>query len=253
MPDAYTEMTIDELARQAEIVVSTARLYQTRGLLPPPVKRGRVGFYNESHLDRLRLIAQLQDRGFSLAGIKELLEGIEKGESLRTVLGLSDKPSTWTPEQSLPMSFDELLNFLPQVEFTPDMARRIIDLGLVEFSPDGTTVDVLSPSFLAVGRELAALGVPPEVILDEYEHLHSEAQIIADRFTEVFRGHLWEPFVEKGMPAESMNVLVGALEKLGPLAEAVVITSLRHALQASAETFIEKETKRLGVDIRRPA
>lgn len=106
------EMTIDELARAGGVVVSTVRLYQNRGLLPSPTKRGRVGYYDTIHLGRLRLIARLQDRGFSLAAIKELLDGMDSGESLRAVLGLGDAPSTWTPEQHVSMPLPELAGFL---------------------------------------------------------------------------------------------------------------------------------------------
>ncbi len=245
-------MTIDELAAAGSVIVSTVRLYQNKGLLPPPTRRGRVGFYDGSHLARLRLIAQLQERGFSLAGIRELLDGMDRGESLRAILGLGDGPSTWVPEEPESMPPSELAGYLPQVDFTPEMVKRVVDLGLVEISDDGAEVVVRSPSFLRIGSELAAMGVPPEVILDEYEALRSEASTIAGRFTDVFRAHVWEPFVETGMPAERVTELVGSLEKLGPLAEAVVVMALRQALQDVAERFVHAEAARLGVDIPQP-
>ncbi|CAN5728323.1 MerR family transcriptional regulator [soil metagenome] len=249
---APDEMTIDELARTAEVVVSTVRLYQNKGLLNPPTKRGRVGYYDAAHLARLRLIAHLQERGFSLASIKELFEGMERGESLRTVLGLGDAPSTWTPEEHQRMPIGDLAGFLPQVAFTPAMVARVMGLGLVDFAEDTTEVVVRSPSFLRIGSQLAALGVPPEVILEEYEALREHATVIAGRFTDVFRDHLWEPFVEDGMTAERTGELVGALEELGPLAEAVVVVALRHAIQDLADTFISAEAERLGVEIPHP-
>lgn len=246
------EMTIDELARAAGIVVSTVRLYQNRGLLTPPVKRGRVGYYNAGHLQRLRLIAQLQERGFSLAGIKELLVGVDNGESLTAVLGLAGAPSTWTPEQPEVMTLTELVERLPGVEFTGEMVARVVELGLVEMADDGARVVVLSPSFLRIGSELAALGVPGEVILDQYELLRSDADRIAGRFTEVFRAHMWEPFVEGGAPPERIGDVVNSLGELGPLAEAVVTTSLRQSLQRLAEELIRTEAQRLGIEIPRP-
>jgi DNA-binding transcriptional MerR regulator len=246
------EMTIDELARRGGVVVSTVRLYQNRGLLPPPTKRGRVGYYDDAHLGRLRLIAGLQDRGFSLAAIKELLDGVDRGESLSAVLGLGDAPSTWTPENSVEMPLAELAGFLPQVEFTPELVGRVIELGLVEVTDDATRVIVRSPSFLHVGSELAGLGVPPDVILDQYAALRDDTERIAGRFTDVFRAHLWEPFLASGMRAEGIAEVVGALERLGPLAEGVVVMALRHALQDLAEAFIQSEAERLGIDIPRP-
>lgn len=245
-------MTIDEFARAGDVVVSTVRLYQNRGLLPAPTKRGRVGYYDSRHLGRLRLIAKLQERGFSLAGIRELLHGMEHGASLQAVLGLDGEPSTWTPEVPQRLSLAELAEALPGVALTPEVVARVVGLGLVEFVEGGGDVVVRSPSFLRIGSQLAALGVPSEVILDQYEALRDDAERISARFTAVFRTHMWEPFLGAGMPAERIASMVEALEQLGPLAEDVVVTSLRHSLQEFAEAFIEAEADRLGVDIPRP-
>ena len=244
------QLTIDELARSAGLVASTVRMYQHKGLLSPPTKRGRVGYYDHRHLERLRAIAQLQDRGFSLAAILELLDGVEGGESLRSVLGL-DPASIWAAEPAQTMSFAELGALLPSVEFTPAMVKRVVDLGLVTLATDGSHVIVHSPSFLKVGSELAARGVPGAEILDEYEHLRVQTDEVARRFTELFRRHMWQPFVTRGMPKDQIAPLVKTLEELAPMAESVTDMALRHSLQESAETFIREETERLGIDVPR--
>lgn len=264
-PDATTaeEMTIDELARTAGVVVSTVRLYQNRRLLPPPERRGRVGWYGPAHLRRLRFIAQLQERGFSLAAIRELLDGLDQGASLGTLLGLGDAPSTWVPEPPRRMALSELAEHLPDVELDTRLAQRVASLGLVEPAaaaddqvddPDDDDPEVLvnNPSFLRIGRELLALGVPADVILDEYEALRDQADTIAGRFTAVFRAHVWEPFVEGGMPAGEIDGVVDALEQLGGLAEDVVVMALRDAIRQAATGFVDAEAERLGVDVPRP-
>jgi DNA-binding transcriptional MerR regulator len=245
-------LTIDELARRAGLVVSTVRLYQNRGLVPPPVKRGRVGYYDQRHLDRLQAISQLQERGFSLAGIKELFDGMATGDSLRSVLGLGQSASIWSAETAVTMPLAELAGYLPSIEFTPTVVLRVIELGLVEFAPDGTQVTVHSPSFLKIGSELAALGVSADEILDEYELLRNQTDEIARRFTELFRERMWEPFVKRAMPADQIAPLLATLEKLAPLAEDVTTMSLRHSLQDAAESFLRAEAHRLGVDITLP-
>jgi DNA-binding transcriptional MerR regulator len=252
MAELDQSLTIDELARRAGLVVSTVRLYQNKGLLQPSTKRGRVGYYDERHLERLQAIAQLQERGFSLAGIKELFDGMETGDSLRSVLGLGHQASIWSAEVAQTMSLVKLASHLPSIEFTPLVVKRVIELGLVEFAPDGTQVIVHSPSFLQIGSELAALGVPAEEILNEYERLRTETDEIARRFTELFRRHMWKPFVKKGMPANQIPPLLETLETLAPLAGEVTSMSLRHSLQDAAETFARSEGRRLGVNIPRP-
>src|SRR3954452_23540533 len=73
-------LTIDELARETGLTVRNVRSHHARGLLPPPEVRGRTGFYGPEHVQRLRLIAQLQSEGLKLDGIKRLLG--DSGERL---------------------------------------------------------------------------------------------------------------------------------------------------------------------------
>ncbi|HEY4378560.1 MAG TPA: MerR family transcriptional regulator, partial [Acidimicrobiales bacterium] len=75
-------MRIDDLAREAGVASTTVRLYQSKGLLPGPRVVGRTGFYDQSHLSRLRLISRLQEDGFSLASITRLLSLWEEGRDL---------------------------------------------------------------------------------------------------------------------------------------------------------------------------
>ncbi len=249
---ATDDLTIEELADAAGVPVSTVRMYQHRGLLAPPERRGRVGWYGPGHRTRLDLIARLQERGFSLAAIKELIAGVERGESLRAVLGLGEGPSTWTAEEPVTLPLAELVALFPRLEASPELASRVFALGLVELGPEPGQVVVRSPAFLRIGRELAALGVPAEVIIDQYEQLRVEAEAVATRFTDVFRTHLWAPFVAAGAPPAGAAALVEQLEALGPLAEGVVVTTLRHALQEQAEAFIRTQAEALGLDLPTP-
>ena len=59
-------LTIDELAAASRVPSRTIRFYQSRGALMAPEIRGRVAFYGKPHIERLKLIAQLQDRGLRI-------------------------------------------------------------------------------------------------------------------------------------------------------------------------------------------
>ena len=67
------EYRVEELAAAGGIRVDTLRFYQSRGLLPPPLRRGRTAIYDDTHLETLRRIRGLQRDGFSLAQIRRLL------------------------------------------------------------------------------------------------------------------------------------------------------------------------------------
>src|SRR5229473_2337853 len=57
------------------MAVDTIRFYQGKGLLESPCREGRVTWYGEDHLERLRRIRDLQQRGFTLTVIRRFLEG----------------------------------------------------------------------------------------------------------------------------------------------------------------------------------
>ncbi|MFI5756121.1 MerR family transcriptional regulator [Streptomyces sp. NPDC051569] len=86
-PEPGREYRIEGLAYASGATVRTIRAYQNRGLLPRPERRGRANVYREGHLARLRQIAGLLDRGYTLASVKELLDAWEAGRGLGAVLG----------------------------------------------------------------------------------------------------------------------------------------------------------------------
>ncbi|MGA2837265.1 MAG: MerR family transcriptional regulator [Acidimicrobiales bacterium] len=69
------ELRVEQLSAQAAVSVDTIRYYQSKGLLEPPRREGRIAWYGEGHLDRLRRIRSLQKRGFTLATIARLVSG----------------------------------------------------------------------------------------------------------------------------------------------------------------------------------
>ncbi len=69
------EMRVEQLSVGAGVSVDTIRYYQSKGLLEPPRRQGRVAWYDEGHLERLARIRSLQQRGFTLATIVRLVTG----------------------------------------------------------------------------------------------------------------------------------------------------------------------------------
>ena len=70
---------IDDLAQRAGLTVDTIRFYQREGLLPPAERSGRAKVYGPTHLERLGRIRELQERRFSLAAIRALLDADRPG------------------------------------------------------------------------------------------------------------------------------------------------------------------------------
>ena len=69
------EMRVEQLSARSAMSVDTIRYYQSKGLLDPPRREGRVAWYDDGHLGRLARIRSLQQRGFTLATIARLVSG----------------------------------------------------------------------------------------------------------------------------------------------------------------------------------
>jgi DNA-binding transcriptional MerR regulator len=80
------ELDVTELGQRTGLSVDTIRYYQSQGLLHAPARRGRNAVYDDGHLDRLRRIRAMSDRGFSLKAVRALLEAGDASESDRQLL-----------------------------------------------------------------------------------------------------------------------------------------------------------------------
>jgi DNA-binding transcriptional MerR regulator len=85
-----------ELATSAGVTARTIRYYVQQGLLPSPPTRGPGTRYDQSHLDRLQLIKQLQRQHLPLAEIRRRLESLDD-EAVRDLV-------VTTAEQRMPSS-----------------------------------------------------------------------------------------------------------------------------------------------------
>jgi Ca-activated chloride channel family protein len=88
-PDA-ARYSLETLAEKADVSARAVRYYVQRGLLPPPVFRGRETTYGEEHLLRLRAIQRLKDRFLPLDAIAAELDR----RSLRELEALADGRDT---------------------------------------------------------------------------------------------------------------------------------------------------------------
>jgi DNA-binding transcriptional MerR regulator len=70
------ELTVEELSARTGISVRNLRFYTTRGLVPPPTKRGRSAVYGREHVARFELLRDLQGHGLNLAAIERYFDGI---------------------------------------------------------------------------------------------------------------------------------------------------------------------------------
>jgi DNA-binding transcriptional MerR regulator len=195
-------MTVDELARRAELPVRTIREYHTIRLLPPPERRGRVGYYGPAHVERLELIARLQRRGYSLAGIRDMLRAWADGADLTSLLGIEPGRA---PLDELPLR----LTGAELAARVPALAGRALDEAcqarLVQPAGDGWLVR--SPALLALVADGTAAGVPVGDMLTLAGELHSQLSSLAETVADLIAGRLL-PAVNAGQDPGSLVPLL---------------------------------------------
>ncbi|MFF2435020.1 MerR family transcriptional regulator [Streptomyces sp. NPDC058107] len=241
------EYRIEDLAHASGATVRTIRAYQDRGLLPTPERRGRANVYGDTHLARLRQIADLLDRGYTLASIKELLEAWDAGRGLGGVLGLvAEVHGPWTDEQADRISRDELNRRFGGTQDDQAVAEAV-ELGVLEPIP-GRPDEFLvpSPQELAVAVELHGAGVPLTAISGHLRELRGQVEHIASRFLEFITEHVFARYLGHRPPTDADAAEAAELvRRLRPLAQQTVDAELARAMRMFATRHLQHH---LGAD-----
>lgn len=182
------EYRIEELAREAGVPVRTLRYYQERRLLPPPRRRGRVGWYSAAHLERLKLITRLLERGYRLDGIEELLAAADEGREVTELLGLAaaaEEP--WAEGRPARLTAEELDELLGG-QFTPELLAEAVELGYIRVEGDGYVIS--SARLLEATVELVRAGIPLRSVLAVSWELEAAFDRMAFAVLQLARTHL---------------------------------------------------------------
>ncbi len=236
---AKGEMTIRELAQRTGMTVRNIRAHQTRGLLPPPVVRGRTGYYNEEHVARIALTREMQADGLNLEAIRRVVEGGE---------GSANEIFDFTRALRAPFE-DEAPEIIEAEELqglwgngeapNPKLMERAEKLGILRALPDGK-VEVISPRLQRAAAALADLGVGPEGALITAEKLRRHADGVARTFVELFVKEVWEPFDRAGRPEADWPKVREALDRMRPLASDALLAVFQIAMGEAVEKASEQ-------------
>ncbi|WP_055568353.1 MerR family transcriptional regulator [Streptomyces atriruber] len=201
---------MEALAEEAGITVRTVRFYRERGLIPPPRREGRIAWYDEHHLARLRTIAALLERGHTLNGIAELSDAFDKGRDVGELLGLGEP----TEEQPVRLTPEELADHFAG-EVTPENLVAALDLGYL--GTDGDELVHISRRLLDASSTLVRKGVPLAAVLEAGQRVREHADALAELFITVMRTHT----------PDTADV---DIDQLRPVAKSVVEAELSMAL-----------------------
>lgn len=234
--DSVYDLTVEQLAAEVGMSVRNIRNHHTRGLLPPPEVRARVGYYGAEHVARLRLILDLQADGFNLAAIERLLSGSD-GLAER-LLGLR-KAVTTPYERESPelITAEELTKRFGEVDFKDVERVRKLKL-LVPLGDE--RYEVPSPALLRAAEQVVELGIPLHAALVLVERVSRDCESVARGFTKLFLKELWEPFEQAGQPAERWDELIEAVDSLRPLASEALLALFKQRMTTELEQAFGK-------------
>jgi len=232
--DVEWPITISELAQRVGMTIRNIRAHQSRGLLPPPIRQGRVACYGVEHEAVLLRITELQAKGYNLAAIDELLRsGSDEHAALhRLVL------APLLGQDEVTLSWEEIAGMFDQ-QPDPDLYRRAVESGLVQVIDNG---DVVAPSasLLRAARELVDHGMPFEEMFDMQVEVAGETRDIARRFVELCLRCALAPYGAGGVPPQQWDDVQARFENLYQRMTSVLGASFAVSVRRAAEALLSE-------------
>jgi DNA-binding transcriptional MerR regulator len=225
------DLTVEQLAYETGMSVRNIRNHQSRGLLPPPEVRARIGYYGPEHVARLRLIQEMQGEGFKLSAISRLIG--EHGADADRFVGLRQAVTApFAIEAPEVMTREELVErFGIDDDRLLEKAQKLgllVDLGEERY-------EAPSPALLRAAEEVIGMGIDLPAALQVIEKLNRNAQSSARAFVDLFVEKVWKPFDEAGRPEDGWEEIIKSIERLRPLAFDALNATFRLTLSDEIE------------------
>jgi len=233
------EYRVDELAARAGTSVDTVRFYQTRSLLPPPARQGRIAWYSDEHLTRLRRIRELKGAGFTLESIRRLLDG--EVDAADAALASAVRHGGAADEADEFLTLDELAaaTGISTAVLSAIEREGLIVAQVRDGHPVYTAADVKA---VGAGLELLGAGLPLSELLG-LARRHDEAmQEVAEQAVELFARFVRDPIIASASTEdEAASRLVEAFHRMLPATTSLVAHHFRRVLLTAAQNRMAKE------------
>jgi DNA-binding transcriptional MerR regulator len=232
-----TLLTLEELTERVGMSVRNIRFYTTKGLVPPPIRRGRSGYYTADHVARLQLVQELQGHGFTLSAIERYVAGIPAGASPEDIALHRTMLAPWMADSWEELSRAELDQRAGRALSAADL-ETLVALGVVQTAGRGRFR--VSMSQLGVGLGLLDLGYPIEAARAAAQVYAVHGRAIAEELYELFRTKVWPVYKEQGVSPETIQEVV---ERLKPLSIASLVQAYESGMDDLRRTNIAKRAR----------
>lgn len=225
---------LTELVHRSGLPARTIRWYQSEGLLPKPTKHGRDAVYTDDHLQRLRLIAELRDRGLTLTAIRDLVSRERPARTVAQWLGIDATLSApWSDDRPRIVNRDEVAELTGGRR--AGLLAELQDAGYVQ-PGDGGTWLVPSPTLLDLALQLHDAGVDIDLTGELRDLLRRRLSKAVDDAVKLVVGRTGTGFAGSATP-EEVATAIGALRPIARETTSLILAqeverALRHLVDA---------------------
>ena len=226
---------IDQLASLCGVSVDTVRYYQSRRLLPPPRREGRIAWYDEEHATRIARIRDLHSRGLKLDAVRRVLDGELDGADVGLAVAVA---SARAPAAEPEMDLDA---FAARCGLPAVLVRGFVDSGVglgrtVDGETRFTEADV---AMVRLGLRVLEQGLPLTALVSLAQEHTAATRRTAEAAVALFDEHVRLPIRARGGSTEAVAAeLVAAFEALLPTVTELVAYHFRDVLLRVAEEHI---------------
>lgn len=228
---------MEQLAATCAVSVDTIRYYQSRGLVPPPTRQGRVAWYDDRHAERIRQVRALRGKGLTLAAIERVLG--DGNDPADTDLALAVAAARGEAAEGDLLTLDEFADRsgVP-ASLIQAVEREGIELGRIQ---DGQTRYTAADIEMVRGAlRLLEYGLPLGELLALARDTNKAMVALASRAVELFDTYVRKPIRDTAASDDAAAAqLVEAFDSLLPAVTNLVANHFRRVLLDQAEDRLE--------------
>jgi DNA-binding transcriptional MerR regulator len=248
------EYRLAELATRTGVAPRTIRYYQSKGVLARPRRRGRDGFYDDGHVERLQLIAELQGRGLTLGAIRQFLHRDRRSVlSVGEWLGLDDTlQGPWSEDRPRLVDATGLAEHVDGIDEAPELVTELERAGFLERQEGADAAWLVpSPALLDLAVRLRDAGVDVEVSGQARDLLRRRLARASDDLVALFFARTGAGFAGRGRLPD-VAAAVAALRPIAAEAAGVVLAQeIERALERARRVGAPRSRHRRAAPRRR--
>jgi len=218
-------LTLEELTERVGMSVRNIRFYTSRGLVPPPIRMGRSGYYSDDHVVRLELVQELQAHGFTLAAIERFLAQIPEDASPETI-ALYRSLLAPRSEPAEPMNRAELERRAGRALSEHDL-EVLEQLGVLAPGGGPDEFHVLGTQ-LTIGLATIDIGFPVQAAKATREVYKRHGREIADELTEIFQTQVRPALEAKGTSHDTLREF---LQRINAMSIAALVAAYEESVE----------------------